>query len=159
MPPRRHIRAVPDRSTIGDAAEAEQWLSAVDDEYLACRGNHRFPKLRLHNGKLPDGVTAQRLADRSYAITETCPDCGTTRTYSTIPDGWLGPQHHYKYDWPDGYRVPKGAMSFITVGDMKGELWRRVREELDADADRKERRRTRHSHAPGPVQFSNGNGA
>ena len=127
----------------GSDQEAMTWLHHVDDAFLACRGNHNFPKLRLTGGKLPDGIRADRQRDRSYQITETCPDCGVKRTYSTIPGGWLGygETRHYTYVWPDGYRMPHGAATYIGISDCRAELWRRTVEVLDAEADRRARRR------------------
>jgi hypothetical protein len=148
MPPKLALAADPrldlDQSpAYASDAEARDWLEHVDDAFLACRGNHNFPKMRLTGGKLPDGITARRQTDRSYQITEICPDCGVKRTYSTVPDGWLGTKHHYVYDWPDGYRMPYGASAFISIADCRGELWRRIREQLDAEDDRRAARRRR----------------
>lgn len=119
-----------------EARAAREWLLNADDAWLACRGNHNFPKMRLVDGGLPEGIRADRQPDRSYQITETCPDCGTKRIYSTVPGGFLGDlQPHYVYDWPDGYRQPKGASTYVTMRDCRNEVGRRVTEELDKILD------------------------
>jgi|SRR5262245_1748568 len=148
--------------TDSERLAALNWLANVESAFLACRGRHNFPKLLLTEGQLPPGIRAERQADRSYNITETCPDCGTRRTYSTVPDGWLGGlKIHYRYEWPDGYRVPPGAMTWITLDDMKAEQWTRVREALEA-ADKLARKAKRQAGAAaGPravpaVRFNGG---
>lgn len=134
-PRRTRLAAVPDYSEPMDpdaAAAAQRWLDNAEDAWLACRGNHNFPKVRLVNGALPPGVRAERQADRSYEITETCPDCGAKRMHSTVPGGWLGGLvQHYDYDWPEGYRMPPGASEYVSIQDCKAEAWRRVEEVLE----------------------------
>lgn len=120
--------------TITDpaATAALDWLQAADDVFLACRGNHRFPKLVIRKGTLPRGITAARQRDGAYQIRETCPDCGTVRWYETAPDGWIdGAVRRYRYEWPDGYRMPAGAAEYVSTRDCQAELWRRTREVLD----------------------------
>jgi hypothetical protein len=148
---RPRLRSIPTGPAFDEdeAAAAREWLENADDAFLACRGNHNFPKIRLTNGALPGGVHAAPQADGGYQLTVTCPDCGTTDTFTTIPGGWIdgGPRRH-SYDWPEGYRMPKGAASYVTARDCQAEVWRRVTEVLakparPAKAQPRRRRSTR----------------
>jgi hypothetical protein len=141
---RPRLRSVPTRPVLDDdaAAKALEWLQSADSAFLACRGNHNFPKIMLVAGALPSGVDAKPQHDGGYQVTVTCPDCGTTDTFTTVPGGWLGggPRRHH-YDWPEGYRQPKGASQYVTNYDCHAEVWRRVTEVIEAPAKRRSSRK------------------
>jgi hypothetical protein len=114
---------------------AADWLTAADDEILACRATgHAFPKLRARSGKLPRGVAAYRQRDGAYMIESTCRDCGTVRTLVTLPGGHLDLPARYTYRWPEGYATPKGAG--VTRRQALSELWDRTLDTITQEAGR-----------------------
>ncbi len=99
-------------------------LNGLDDDWLSCKGDrHDFPKLRI--GPLPEGIEAKHVKNGVYQLTYTCPDCGTTRTRTTLKGGVLTSGRSVKYDYrhPKGYLAPPGAG--LTKGDYVAELGRR----------------------------------
>jgi hypothetical protein len=121
-----------------EARAAEQWLHGARLAFLLCRGAHSFPKPREKAGQLvlPKGYRVRREATGVYEVTETCPDCGTIRTYEAGSPDVFGPygsrgQRRYHYQWPEGYLQPKGAANHISTADCKSEAWRWISTELD----------------------------
>lgn len=123
-----------------EARAAEQWLHGAELAFLLCRGSHNFPKPRVKAGQLvlPKGYTARRQREGVYEVEETCPDCGTKRSYETGTGVIFGPrgsgQKSYHYEWPKGYLQPKGAARHISNADCKAEAWRWIGTELDKQA-------------------------
>ena len=113
------------------AAKAQRWLEQLDDIWLACRYNHAFPKILPRNGRLPRGVDASPVPGRTgfYQISQTCRDCRIVRTYTCQGD-LFARNRSYSYDWPEGYKMPKGASAYITADDINAERTRRVLETL-----------------------------
>ena len=112
------------------ARAAEDWLHNAPTEYLLCRNDHRFPKLKPKNGKLPRGVTASPKAGRtgSFQVRQRCLDCGLPRvfTYQAGTDLFAASRKYsYDYSAVPGYRQPKGAAAYISTGDCKAEAYAR----------------------------------
>lgn len=100
----------------------EDHLTSLDDNWVSCKGDrHDFPKLRV--GTLPRGITSKRTKGGVYQLTYTCPDCGTTRTKTTLRGG-IVVTADYKYRHPKGYLAPKGAG--LRKADYAAELGRRT---------------------------------
>ena len=144
MAPRRRatLRLVNAPMTNPDADEAraaEQWLHGAELAFLLCRGSHSFPKPRRGRGGdlvLPKGYRVRRERQGVYEVEETCPDCGTKRIYITDTGQLSGPRdaRNYRYDWPDGYRQPKGAAQYISNADCRAEAWQWIGTELEKRA-------------------------
>jgi hypothetical protein len=133
---------MPSNPDADEARAAEQWLQGADLAFLLCRGSHNFPKPKRGRGGelvLPKGYRARRERQGVYEVTETCTNCGTTRTYeegSEVVFGSRGSRggRRYHYDWPQGYRQPKGAAQYISNEDCRAEAWRWIGTELDKRA-------------------------
>jgi len=56
-----------------------------------------------------------------------CSDCGTFRvfTYSAGTDLFTA-SRAYHYEWPDGYRMPKGAYDYLTDAECQQEAMNRL---------------------------------
>jgi hypothetical protein len=106
-----------------EARAAQEWLNNASTVFLLCRNNHNFPKLVPgRNGNLPSGITATPLLGRtgSFQVTQRCRDCGTRRRFTYLRGTDLfEASRHYSYEWPEGYRMPKGALSYISVAECK----------------------------------------
>ena len=119
MSPTMTIDLLPGSGASYDPQLAENvsdWLETAPTAFLMCRRNHRWPKLVARNGKLPQGVRAEPLSRAgSFQMRQKCPDCGTFRvfTYQAGSDLFTA-SRKYHYEWPDGYRMPKGAYDYIT---------------------------------------------
>lgn len=121
-----------------ERAAAWNWLHNVSDEYLACHGQHAFPKLVVRNGKLPRGISADPVPQRlgHHQIRQVCRDCGLPR-YFVVERDLFAPARHYTYGYDElpmrggvGYRMPKGATRWVTHEDISRERWRRAAEAL-----------------------------
>ena len=110
-------------ATLRVAMSGQEHLDTLDDNKLSCKGDrHDFPKLRV--GPLPHGVDAKPIRRTGvYQITYTCPDCGTTRTKTTLRGGIVATAK-YEYKHPPGYLAPKGAG--LSKSDYATELGRRA---------------------------------
>lgn len=103
-----------------DDTTPEEWLAKTDDTILACRGQgHAWPKLKRGNAR---GIQIEHVANGVYQIEFTCPQCKTTRTLTTAPGGILEFPASYKYQYPEGYKAPKGTSRRHCVS----ESWRRI---------------------------------
>jgi hypothetical protein len=128
------LRLVPNGPPPDEDARARKaaadWLNGAPIEFLLCRNNHHFPKLRPKNGRLPKGVTATPMIGRlgSFQVRQKCSDCGLPRvfTYQAGTDLFAA-SRHYSYDYASlpGYRQPKGAAQFISSADCKAEAYAR----------------------------------
>lgn len=108
------------------------WLNNAPSQYLMCRRNHRWPKLVARNGKLPRGIDAEPLNGRtgSFQIRQKCPDCGTFRVFTYLSGTDLfEASRSYHYEWPDGYKMPKGAYDYITDAMCQQEAMQREDED------------------------------
>jgi hypothetical protein len=104
------------------ARDVQDWLDTAPPEFLLCRRNHRWPKLVARNGKLPSGVKAESLIGRagSFQIRQKCPDCGTFRVFTYLSGTDLfEASRKYHYEWPDGYKMPRGAYDYISDADCQ----------------------------------------
>jgi hypothetical protein len=117
---------------------AWEWLHNVDDAYLACHGQHAFPKLIARNGRLPRGISAEPVPQRvgHFQIKQKCRDCGLPR-YFTVEGDLFAPRRSYQYGYDElamkngvGYRMPKNATRYIKHEDIARERWRRAAEAL-----------------------------
>ncbi len=122
-----------------EARAAEQWLHGAELAFLLCRGSHSFPKPRRGRGGdlvLPRGYRVRRERQGVYEVEETCPDCGTQRTYINQTGQLSGRRdsRNYRYDWPNGYRQPKGAAQYISNADCRAEAWQWIGTELEKQA-------------------------
>jgi hypothetical protein len=110
-------------ATLKVVMSGQDHLTSLDDDKLSCKGDrHDFPKLRV--GPLPAGVNAEPIRRTGvYQLTYTCPDCGTTRTKTTLRGGIVA-QAKYEYKHPPGYLAPPGAG--LSKSDYTSELGRRV---------------------------------
>lgn len=125
------------RMRLVEETTADQWLNNADDDVLGCRGQgHHFPKLGRRRGtrKVPKGIKVHPPLDGVYQIDSTCPDCGTVRIMETSPDGEIRSPNRYRYEYPEGYRPPKGVA--VSRRAAYSESWRRDREEIEAEAAR-----------------------
>lgn len=113
------------------ALRAQRWLEQLDDKWLACRYAHAFPKIMPRGGKLGRGVTARPAPNRvgHVQIRQTCRDCGIVRVFVTSGN-LFARGRSYTYDWPEGYRMPKGASAYVTIDDINDERNRRTLEAL-----------------------------
>jgi hypothetical protein len=106
------------------ARKAREWLHGTDVRFLRCRNNHAFPKLAPRNGRLRKGITATPVPQvlGHFQIAQVCPDCGTKRIF-TWQSGTdlLTASRKYHYEWPEGYRMPVGAMSVLTLDEIRAE--------------------------------------
>lgn len=98
------------------------FVRSLDDEFLYCRYNHDFPKVR-RPGKVPKGIRITPAPGGCFQETQVCPDCGTERTKTTLPGGWRDPDAHWSYRHPGGYAAPAG--SGLTSADYEAEKNRR----------------------------------
>ena len=133
-----------DQYTYEDEADrkkaAEEWRHNADDDILGCRASgHAFAKIRTtSSGRLPKGITARRQFDGSYQITNTCRDCGTERTITTLPGGMIDLPAHYRYEYPkdsqgrNRYAAPKGSAEWTSRRECLYEVWRRTLETITA---------------------------
>lgn len=147
--PRSHLALAPQMPDVDaqTSAAAQEWLARTPTEYLMCRNNHAFPKLISNSGKLPRGVTATSEPHGragSMQIRQKCRDCGTLRvfTYQAGSDLYAA-SRDYRYEWPDGYLMPKGAGGVVSSADCKAEGMSRddLAELLAASAAAGKRRR------------------
>jgi len=110
------------------AETVADWLANCPTAFLLCRRNHRWPKLVAKNGKLPRGITAEPTTRAgSFQMRQKCSDCGTFRvfTYSAGTDLFTA-SRAYHYEWPDGYRMPKGAYDYLTDAECQQEAMNRL---------------------------------
>lgn len=114
------------KKVVRNPETPEDWLTRTNNAILACRGQgHAWPKLRPGNAR---GIEIEHVENGVFQITFTCPQCGTTRTLTTAPRGELVFPASYKYQYPDGYKAPKGTSRRSCVS----ESWRRT---LEKDYD------------------------
>jgi hypothetical protein len=94
---------------------ARAWLNAAQLEHLLCRGNHAFPKLHARNGRLPRGVTAQPQRAGKVQMRLVCRDCGLPKLFTIHGGDLFGRRTSVVYDYAalPGYRMPKGAATYI----------------------------------------------
>jgi len=110
--------------------QADEFLASVPDEQLMCMTQrHPWPLIDLRKRSLPKGIGAVRQHDGCYQIRETCPNCGKTRWYTTLPGGVFDVNVQYRYDSPPGWVVKHDDIE-ATRRDYKAELFRRANEML-----------------------------
>lgn len=119
------------KDTIDEARKTGlEWLQTVaSDEVVECHAQgHGFEKLTVR--KTRKGVVAVPQQDGAWQIQEPCRNCGTVRTFTTLPGGRLlySGSFDYDYQWPKEYHPPKG--SDLSKADWKQELWRRAMHRL-----------------------------
>jgi len=108
-----------------------QHLYDLDDGAISCKGDkHDFPKLRP--GRWAKNLSARPRVDGGYELVFRCPDCGTKRTRVTRPGGVYDTSIKLEYDYPKGYRAPRGVG--LRKTDYTGELLRRTIEDIKARA-------------------------
>jgi len=118
------IRVVDDRTQEQKQAD---WLHGLDDNRIACRGDHHdWPVLRPGR-KLGRGIRAHRQVDGCYQVEVTCRNCGRVRVKTTLPGGVLDGSK-WSYRDPRGWSAPKGLG--LNRGDYVAELGRRMAETL-----------------------------
>lgn len=122
--------------------DGSKHLTAIDDEYLACKASRRHNMPKLLPGKLPSDITVTTVRRGIFQIHGTCRDCGLPGTLTTGKGGVIGTGWVYDYaalkgsGKYNGYLAPKGAG--LTVADYREEYSRRVIETVKAAATPKQ---------------------
>lgn len=91
------------------AREREQaflnYLASTETAYLECRNGQHI------NRGISDQNTAKEVRDGMCHVEWSCPRCGTViESVIQVQDGFLvGPKRRTRYQYPDGYLLPKEA--------------------------------------------------
>jgi hypothetical protein len=125
-PPGRRLALVKDEPVAELTGEGQDWLHALDDDYLSCRIKHKWPDYDLRKGKRPRGVSYFAQPDGRVTETETCSRCGKQRWRLSKIGGYLDPHANWHYEDPPGFKSPKGAN--VTRSTCRLEYARRVDE-------------------------------
>ena len=137
--PHLRVAANPGDSHQQDIAQAAaDWLHTAAIDHLLCRGDHAFPKIKPgRSGKLPKGVRATPMTGNASKGLQN----GPIPDQPNLPRLWHHTAHSpvhqgaaslvtcrpsYRYEWPEGYRMPKGAAEYVSQRDCKDEAFRQV---------------------------------
>jgi hypothetical protein len=109
-------------SITPDAAKSN-YLARLDDDQAVCMSQgHGWPKIKP--GKpLPRGINVVPEKNGQFQVRETCPSCGTVRTWTTLPGGQFDMDIQYRYEHPKQWTTQEKGTG-VTRRDIKASVWK-----------------------------------